>query len=260
MKVVLFCGGFGTRLRDYSEAIPKPMVPVGYRPILWHVMKYYAHYGHTDFILCLGYRADAIKQYFLNYDECLSNDFTLSQGGRQVDLANSDISDWQINFVDTGTRSNIGERLMAVRPYLDGEEAFLANYADNLTDLPLPELIDFFHTHSPIGLFAAVRPTQTFHVVKTGDDGHVHSIVDVGRSDMWINGGYFVLSAELFKYMEKGDELVIQPFQRLIAQGRLMAYKYEGFWACMDTFKDKQELDERYARGDANWEVWKRDR
>ncbi|MBN1513096.1 MAG: glucose-1-phosphate cytidylyltransferase [Phycisphaerae bacterium] len=260
MKVVLFCGGFGTRLRDYSEAIPKPMVPVGYRPILWHVMKYYAHFGHKDFILCLGYRADAIKQYFLNYDECLSNDFTLSQGGRQVDLANSDIGDWRITFVDTGTQANIGQRLMAVRSYLEGEEAFLANYADNVTDLPLPKLIEFYNAHRPVGLFMAVRPTQSFHVVKTEDNGRVCSIVDVDHSDMWINGGYFVLSSEIFNHMEKGDELVIQPFQRLIAQGRLMAYKHDGFWACMDTFKDKQQLDEMYARGEAAWEVWKRAR
>ena len=129
MKVVLFCGGLGMRLREYSESIPKPMVPVGYRPILWHVMKYYAHFGHKDFILCLGYRADVIKEYFLDYNECLSNDFTLSQGARKIELANSDIDSWRITFVDTGMQANIGQRLKAVQPYLEGEEAFLANYA-----------------------------------------------------------------------------------------------------------------------------------
>src|ERR1700728_3624546 len=141
MKVVLFCGGLGLRIRD-TDDVPKPMVQIGYRPILWHVMKYYAHFGHKDFILCLGHRADVIKNYFLNYNECVSNDFVLSQGGKKVDLLNSDIDDWNITFVDTGTGSNIGERLKAVEKYLEGEEEFLANYSDGVTDLPLPAQIE----------------------------------------------------------------------------------------------------------------------
>ena len=134
MKVVLFCGGLGMRLRDYSETIPKPMVNIGYRPILWHVMRYYAHYGHKDFILCLGYKADIIKDYFLNYNEYISNDFLMSNGGRDLKLVNSDIKDWNINFVDTGMGTNIGERLVAVKKYLEDEDMFLANYSDGLTD------------------------------------------------------------------------------------------------------------------------------
>src|SRR5215471_8658844 len=140
VKVVLFCGGLG--MREYSEVLPKPMVPIGYRPILWHVMKYYAHYGHKDFILCLGYKADVIKQYFRNYDECVSNDFVLSSGGKNVELLGSDIDDWNITFVDTGLTSNIGQRLKAVRRQLEGEEMFLANYTDGLSDVPLPNVID----------------------------------------------------------------------------------------------------------------------
>ena len=146
MKVVLFCGGLGLRLRDYAEHVPKPMVSIGYRPILWHVMKYFAHFGHKDFILCLGYRADLIKQYFLNYNECLSNDFVLSNGGKSLDLANSDIHDWKITFADTGLRSNIGQRLLAVRKYLANEEVFLANYADGLTDLDFSSYLDYAQT------------------------------------------------------------------------------------------------------------------
>src|SRR5687768_1501893 len=153
MKVVLFCGGFGMRMREYSESIPKPMVPIGYRPILWHVMKYYAHYGHKDFILCLGYQADAIKEYFLNYEECLSNDFTMSQGGKHLQLFNSDIQDWKITFADTGLTSNIGQRLKAVQKYLEGEEVFLANYSDGLTDLDLPTLIQYSRQHDKIATF-----------------------------------------------------------------------------------------------------------
>ena len=144
MKVVLFCGGLGTRLREYSESIPKPMVNIGYRPIIWHVMKYYAHFGHTDFILCLGYRGDVIKQYFLNYEECLSNDFQLSKGGRELQLYSRDIDQWNITFVDTGHYAPIGQRLKAVEQYLEGEEVFLANYSDGLTDFFLPSMIDHF--------------------------------------------------------------------------------------------------------------------
>src|SRR5512144_376984 len=143
MKVVLFCGGQGMRIRD-AEDLPKPMVHIGYRPIIWHVMKYYAHFGHKDFILCLGYRGDVIKDYFLNYDECLSNDFMLIRGGREVKLYNSDISDWNISFVDTGLHSNVGTRLKAVQQHLEGEEYFFANYSDGVTDIDLNDEIRFF--------------------------------------------------------------------------------------------------------------------
>jgi glucose-1-phosphate cytidylyltransferase len=257
MKVVLFCGGLGTRLREYSESIPKPMVTIGYRPILWHVMHYYAHYGHKDFVLCLGYRADVIKKYFLDYDECLSNNFILSHGGKKLELLHSDIQDWRITFVDTGLTSNIGQRLKAVEEYLEGEDVFLANYSDGLTDLPLPQLVDHFYKHQRIASFLCVKPTQSFHVVSIKDGGVVSAIQHVAQSDMWINGGYFVFRKEFFKYINEGEELIEDPFSRLIEMEELMAYKYEGFWACMDTFKDKQRLDDLYARGYAPWEVWK---
>src|SRR5687767_2749734 len=136
MKVVLFCGGFGMRIREYSENIPKPMVPIGYRPILWHVMKYYAHFGHKDFVLCLGHGADVVKNYFLNYNECVSNDFVLSEGGGKLDLVSTDIRDWRITFADTGTSSNIAQRLLGAKKYLGEDDVFLANYSDGLTDLP----------------------------------------------------------------------------------------------------------------------------
>ena len=142
MKVVLFCGGQGLRLRETHDALPKPMTAVGYRPILWHLMKYYAHFGHKDFILCLGYRADVIKNYFLNYNEAISNDFVLTGGGAEVELLASDINDWRITFVDTGMTASVGERLRAVRPYLEGEDMFLANYADGLSDLDLDKYVN----------------------------------------------------------------------------------------------------------------------
>ena len=256
MKVVLFCGGLGTRLRDFSETLPKPMVPIGYRPILWHIMKYYAHFGHKDFILCLGYKADVVKKYFLNYDECVSNNFVLSNGGRDVKLLNRDIDDWRISFVDTGISSNIGQRLKAVEEHLQGEEMFLANYADGLTDLPLPAYVDHVVSRGKIASFVAVNPVQSFHLVSRDQD-IVTSIRHVSRSGMEMNGGYFVFRREIFDYIKDGEELVEEPFQRLIAAQQLLAYRYEGFWACMDTFKEKNLLDDLYSQGNPPWEVWK---
>lgn len=255
MKVVLFCGGLGMRIREYSEDIPKPMVPIGYRPILWHVMKYYAHYGHREFILCLGYRADVIKEYFLNYDECLSNDFTMSEAGK-IQLANSDIHDWKITFVDTGMNTNIGGRLQAVRKYVEDEEVFLANYSDNLTDLPLPTMIKDFESHHHVASFLTVRPSQSFHMVSFDGGRSVGAITHVSKSDVFINGGYFVLRREIFDYMKEGEELVEKPFERLIAKKLLSAYRYDGFFVSMDTFKERQMLDEAFTRGEAPWTVW----
>jgi glucose-1-phosphate cytidylyltransferase len=257
MKVVLFCGGMGMRLREYSEQIPKPMIKIGYRPILWHLMKYYSHFGHNDFILCLGYKADVIKEYFLNYNECMSNDFIMSGDRNNVSLLNRDIHEWRITFVDTGMTRNIGGRLMAVREHLRGEEIFLANYSDSLTDLHLPDMIeDFRKRKNTIASFLCVRPSQSFHVVSLNGDNQVEHIQEVGNSDVWINGGFFVLRQEIFDYMKPGEELVLEPFQRLIDEKRLYAYKYKKFWAAMDTFKEKQRFDDMYARGDAPWEVW----
>jgi glucose-1-phosphate cytidylyltransferase len=257
MKVVLFCGGLGTRLRDYSESIPKPMVNIGYRPIIWHVMKYYAHYGHKDFILCLGYKADVIKNYFLNYDECLSNDFVLSGGGKGLHMLNSDIQDWKITFVDTGLTSNIGQRFRAVEKHLAGEEMFLANYSDGLTDLPLDRYINNFMRHDKTAIFLSVKPNQTFHVVSTREDGLVTAIQSVTNSNLRINGGFFAFKKDIFKFINEGEELVLEPFQRLMEKQELMSYEYDGFWACMDTFKEKQILDEMYSQGKAAWQVWK---
>jgi glucose-1-phosphate cytidylyltransferase len=255
MKVVLFCGGLGMRIREYSEDVPKPMVPIGYRPILWHVMKYYAHFGHKEFILCLGYKADVIKKYFLNYDECLSNDFTLSGAGN-VALANSDIHDWKITFVDTGITTNIGGRLRAVRDYLGDDEYFLANYSDNLTDVPLPEMVDKFRTQDRAASFLCVPPSQSFHMVTL--DGHnvVSKISHVSKADVRINGGYFVLRKDVFDYMKPGEELVEEPFQRMIEKKLLSAHRYDGFFVCMDTFKERQALEELYAKGNAPWTMW----
>lgn len=260
MKVVLFCGGLGMKLQESSERLPKPMIAIGYRPLLWHIMKYYAHYGHTDFLLCLGFGADVIKNYFLNYSECVSNDFVLSGGGKQLQLISSDIQDWTITFVDTGMTTNIGQRLKAVEKYLEGEDVFFANYTDGLTDMPLPMQFQHFRRHSKIGSFLCVKPNLSYHFVSTDGDGLVTEINGVQGFDFQINGGYFIFHRDIFKYVHAGEELLHEPFQRLLEQQQLLAYKHHGFWACLDTFKDKQLLDDLCAKGQAPWEVWKRGR
>jgi glucose-1-phosphate cytidylyltransferase len=258
MKVVLFCGGLGMRIRD-NENVPKPMITIGYRPVVWHLMKYYAHFGFKDFILCLGYRADYVKDYFLTYNECASNDFTLSEGGRKLELLKSDIGDWRITFVDTGLHANIGQRLRAVQKFLAGEELFLANYADGLTDLNLPEQLAHFRTQGRVASFLSVKPSLlSVHVVNSDQDGRVMSIDDIAKSHFRINGGFFIFRPEIFDYMREGEELVHEPFQRLIAADQLLAYRYEGFWQAMDTFKDRQALEQLYASGNAPWEIWKK--
>jgi glucose-1-phosphate cytidylyltransferase len=256
MKVVLFCGGLGTRLREYTGEIPKPMVKIGYRPIIWHLMKYYAHFGHKDFVLCLGYKGDVIKEFFLRYEEWISNDFTLSQGGKHLELENNDIEDWNITFVDTGLNSNIGQRLSAVRRYVENEEMFLANYSDGLIDMDLPAMIEHFRASGKIATFVATPPSQSFHLVDLEASGDVTSLRPVADSNLLINAGFFVLRPQIFDYIQPGEELVLEPFARLIAERQLVAYQYQRFW-CMDTFKEQQQLTDIYNAGNAPWEVWK---
>jgi glucose-1-phosphate cytidylyltransferase len=257
LKVVLFCGGQGLRLREYSETIPKPMVMIGFRPILWHVMRYYAHFGATEFILCLGHKADVIKDYFLRYSEAVSNDFVLSDGGKTITLLGSDISDWKITFVDTGLKTNVGQRLRAVESHIADDEIFLANYGDVLTDAPLDELIEKFKASGKIGAFLAVRPkAYSFHVVELGDGQVVQQIGSISGADLWINGGYFLFRREIFEYMQPGEELIEEPFSRLIEAGQLIGYQYDGFWAPMDTLKDLHNLEAGYEQGYLPWAVW----
>jgi glucose-1-phosphate cytidylyltransferase len=255
--VALFCGGLGTRLRDFSQEIPKPLVPLGTMPIVQHVMKYYAHYGHRDFVLCLGYKADMIKDYFLNCPERVTRDVVLEHGAPSIRLAMEE-GDWRVTFADTGLTAKVGERLRAVEPFFRDETIFLANYADGLSDFPLPRLIDEFKARGAVGMFLSVRPNCTFHFVRRAADGCVLSVDDVVRADAWINGGYFVFSNEIFRYMRPGEELVEEPFYRLIEARKLFAIEYDGFWRCIDTFKDLQAVENLLNGGDAPWLVWRR--
>jgi glucose-1-phosphate cytidylyltransferase len=258
MKVVLFCGGLGTRLREHSDTVPKPLVNVGVRPILWHLMRYYAHFGHKDFVLCLGYRGDMIREFFLNYNEAISNDFTLSDGGKRVELHTNDIQDWRITFVDTGLHSNIGERLLRVRKYLADEPHFLANYADGLSDVRVDQMVADFHRRRLVASFVAINGWSSFHTVDADSDGYAVRMGPVQGSELRINGGFFVLGREIFDYIEPGDELVEQPFARLMTERKLGIYRHDGFWRAMDTFKDKIALDRMDATGHCPWMIWKK--
>lgn len=243
-------------MREASEVAPKPMIPIGSRPVLWHVMKYYAHFGFTDFVLCLGYKAEAIKHFFLTYNEAMANDFVLSEGGAKVHLLKTDIHNWNITFVDTGLHACIGERLRAVRDLLRDDELFLANYGDTLTDADLPAMIATAKDANATATFLAVRPNYSFHIVSMDDGGIVDGIRDVTRSDVWINGGYFVFRSEILDQLQPGEDLVEQPFHRLLARGQLLAQRHKGFWAPMDTLKDKQWLESLHENGTAPWQVW----
>ena len=257
MKVVLFCGGFGTRLREHSEIVPKPLVDVGSRPILWHLMRYYAHFGHKDFILCLGYKGEMIKNFFLNYDSYLHRDFVMREGGRTLDPAASDIADWTIRFVDTGLHSNIGQRLLKVREHLSGEDTFLANYSDQLSDFDLGQLLEFHNRNELTASFLSAKPAQSFHQLEVDKNGFVTQMGRATDTDYWINGGFLVLDQRIFEYINDGEELVEEPFGRLIEERKLGSLKHTGFWAAMDTFKDKIMFDRMHGRGERPWEVWK---
>ncbi len=256
MKIVLFCGGLGTRIRDYSENIPKPMIPIGHHPILWHVMQYYSQYEHNEFILCLGYKANIVKDFFLNYRIAESSDCAISEFGSKVEIIGERPPDWRVTLVDTGFWRNIGERLFAVKRFVENEEIFLANYSDGLTDAPLPEMIARFKASGKIGCFLAVHPPISFHLVEFDKQGTVQRIHASKEADVWINGGYFIFRKEIFEYIRDGEELVLEPFNRLIKTGNLMVYKYEGFWRSMDTLRDRQVLEEMVERGETPWRPW----
>src|SRR6201996_1822823 len=256
MKVVLFCGGLGMRMRDGVTNAPKPMAMIGERPMLWHVMRYYAHFGHTDFVLCLGYGASYVKDFFLNYDETRSNDFVLEGGDRQAKLFKTDISDWRITFVDTGLNSPIGERLRRVRRFVENEDMFLANYADVFTDAPLPDMVSRFAATDALVSLLAVPPTSSHHVVDVNDGGLITHVTPLRDLRQWENGGDFVLRPEIFDYLGEGEDLVEDVIVRLVPRRQVIAYPYKGYWCPADTVKERAQMEEMYYRGTCPWMVW----
>jgi len=259
VKVVLFCGGLGTRIRDYSDSVPKPMIPVGNQPILLHLMQYYSRYGHRDFVLCLGYKANVIKEYFRGLDRSILSDCVISDFGKKVEMLGDSPPDWKITLVDTGVWRNIGQRLMAVKHLVETEEYFLANYSDGLCDAPLPDIIDRLKRSGKVGCFVAVRPPFNFHLAEFDPQGTVQRIRSNQESEIWINGGYFVFHRRIFDYIHAGEELVLEPFNRLIAEEQLLAYRHEGFWRAMDTLQDRRVLEDMVEKGEMPWQVTSND-
>ena len=251
MKVVLFCGGYGLRLRDHAPRIPKPVVPLGNEPLVLHVMRYYAHFGHDEFILCLGYRGDSIRAYFEE------RRWATSPSAAQADDPRQDVDRWSITFADTGLDATIGDRLRLVRPLVEDEPMFLANYSDSLTDADLPSRLASFEASHNVASFMAVRPHLSLHHVEVDEDsGRVISIRGI-REALRINGGFFVLRQGIFDVLDEGDELVERPFAKLMERGALTAQVYDGFWSTVDTFKDHQRLDALLQRGPAPWQLWR---
>lgn len=255
MKVVIFCGGVGVRMGEETQRIPKPMIQIGNRPILWHIMRSYAAWGHTEFILCLGYKGEVVKEYFLHHDEALTNDFVLdaNSGDGRVTLLSHDADNWRITFLDTGVNATIGERLKASEPYIGDDEIFLATYGDGLTDVRLPEMVDTFLDRDLLAMFLSVHTSFNAHIVESAPDGTVTGMQDMSTSDVRINGGFFVLRREILDHIRPGDELVEETFARLIPEGRIGAFRYDGFFGPMDTIKDRQRLENLLDSGNPPW-------
>jgi glucose-1-phosphate cytidylyltransferase len=255
VKVVIFCGGLGVRMGEATRRIPKPMIEIGAEPILWHIMRYYAAWGHNDFVLCLGYRGEVVKDYFLSHGGALFKDFTIRPDGLEtkVELLPSPADDWRITFVDTGIDATIGGRLKAVEPHLADDEAFLATYGDGLTDANLDDVVGAFRRSGKTAMFLLVRPQFNAHLVETDATGTVMSVSDMSKSSVRINGGFFVFKREILDWIEPGDELVDETFARLIARREVVAYPHDGFFGPMDTIKDQQRLEELDRSGEAPW-------
>ena len=246
MKVVLFAAGLGTRIREYSTEIPKPMIPIGGQPIISHLMDYYGDFGHNDFVLCLGYKSEVIRSYFRGASRrhvTVEREMVRTESGGTVTL------------VETGRLSNLGERLWAVQDLVKDEEMFMANYSDGLTDVDLDDVLERFRQSGKIACFLAVRPPLTYHVADLDEDGNVRAMTAARQSEIWINGGYFIFRPEIFDYMREGEELVVEPFQRLIEDNQLMAYRHDGFWQSMDTVRDRALLEDLIAKGCMPWKA-----
>ncbi len=257
MKVVILCGGLGTRLREETEFRPKPMVEVGGRPILWHIMKLYAHHGFREFVLCLGYKGNSIKEYFLNY-EAMNNDFTMKLGERSPLLCHGHHAEegFSVTLADTGLDCQTGGRLDRVKKYVDGD-TFLLTYGDGVSDVNIRRLVDFHKSHGKIATVTSVAPTSRFGMLDLAGEGRVQRFAEKPTSDGRISAGFFVFQKEVFDYLG-GDECVLErgPLERLAREGQLMAYQHEGFFYAMDTYREYQHLNELWNRHAAPWKLW----
>lgn len=256
MKTVLLAGGLGTRLREETEYRPKPMVEVGGRPILWHIMKLFAHFGHDEFVVCTGYKGDVIKDYFLNY-EARNNDVTVHLGDRSSLTYHGahEETDWTVTVAFTGEYTMTGGRVHRASKYFAGER-FLCTYGDGLADVDMAKLLEFHESHGKLATVTTVRPPSRFGVMDIGADGLVDRFREKPQADGWVNAGYFVFEPEVLDYLDADCILEQQPLQRLAADGQLMAYRHEGFFQPMDTLRESTMLNDMWAKGEAPWRVW----
>jgi glucose-1-phosphate cytidylyltransferase len=257
MQAIILCGGQGTRLREETEFRPKPMVEVGGRPILWHIMKIYARHGFRDFVLCLGYQGQMIKEYFLNY-EAMNNDFSISLGGRkQIEYhGHHEEQDFRVTLVDTGLETMTGGRILRVKPYVDGD-TFLVTYGDGVADIDLTRLLRFHQDHGRLATVTTVKPTSRFGLLEIGNDARVTSFREKPQVEGWMSAGFFVFDRRMFDYLT-GDDCILErmPLERLASEGQLMAYRHEGFFFAMDTYREYQHLNRIWDSGKAPWKIW----
>lgn len=257
MKVVMLCGGLGTRLREETEFRPKAMVEIGGRPILWHIMKVYAHYGFQDFVLCLGYRGNTIKEYFLNY-EAMNNDFTICLGQRsQIQYNDSHTEQgFRVTLADTGLEAMTGGRIKRVQRYV-GTDTFMVTYGDGLADLDINRLVEYHKSHGKLATLTAVRPVSRFGSVALNEDGSVKEFTEKPRSEGWISAGFFVFERGVFDYLS-GDDCILErePLENLAEDGQLCAFRHKGFFYAMDTYREYQYLSDLWSSGSAPWKVW----
>lgn len=255
MKVIILCGGRGTRLKEETEYRPKPMVEIGGKPILWHIMKIYSVYGFDEFVLALGYKKEVIKQYFLNY-RAMQQDLTIKLGSNEVKNASNPQEDWTIHMIDTGDKSMTGGRLHRLKPYLEGE-TFLLTYGDGVANINIRKLVEFHHSHRKLATVTAVHPVARFGEMKL-DGARVCQFKEKPQTrEGQINGGFFVFEPGVFEYLH-GDDTVLEedPLENLAHDGQLMAYCHDGFWYCMDTIRDLEVLEKLWSKGNAPWKVW----
>jgi glucose-1-phosphate cytidylyltransferase len=258
IPVVILCGGKGTRLREETEYKPKPMVEIGGRPILWHIMKTYAHYGFNRFILCLGYRGSVIKDYFLNY-EAMNNNFTVHLGVKnKLSYENGhEEQGFQVTLVDTGLETMTGARIKRIQPYVNSE-TFMVTYGDGLADLDLSAELAYHQAHGKLATLVAVQPPSRFGILDLAEDNRIRRFREKVRND-WINGGFFIFNRQAFDYLDEAPDCVLEqaPLERLAAAGQLVAYRHTGFWIGMDTFRECEMLNDMWNAGKAAWAIWR---
>lgn len=256
MKTVILCGGRGTRLGEHGSTVPKALIEIGGKPVIWHLLKFYSQFGFNDFILCLGFLGDKIKRYFIEH-QWLDADFILETGeDNSLHLLQNKKENWRITFAETGLDTNTGGRLFKVKKYLEAEKSFCVTYGDGLSDVNLEKLVSFHQSHERIATLMAVHPFLNFGLLTLEDENFVADFQEKPKMREWINGGFFVFNKEIFDYLEENSVLEREPFERLAKEKQMLAFKHTGFWKCMDTFKDNLEFNQLWKEGKADWKVW----